>query len=313
MKLQIETPIPFPNFNISHQDEIFLIGSCFSENIGKKLKQLKVKVFQNPFGILFNPVSIANTLNHLSSNITFNENLLIEKDGLWFSLIHHGSVYGTSKAELIRKIEKINVDGREKIVKANKLFITFGSAHIYTYIQQNTVVANCHKLPNSDFKKSLLKITEIIELYKICIASIKAINPTIQFVFTVSPVKYLKDGVHENQLSKSTLLLAIEELCKIENVSYFPAYEIVTDELRDYRYYNDDLVHPNQIAVNYVWEKFTKCYFTDETKSLANELEVINSMENHRLLHPESDSSKSFLANLEKKKRELISKFPFLQ
>lgn len=312
MKFQIETEIPNPDFKIDYQDKLFLIGSCFSDNIGNKLSQLKFNVTQSPSGIFFNPMSIANTLNHICSNLTFNEELLIEQDGLWYSFLHHGSIYSSSKEELLSKIENTHALCHNVLKNTTKLFITFGSAHIYTHKNLKTVVSNCHKVPNTYFTKSLLTVSEIVENFKKCISAIKSINPDIKIIFTVSPVLYIKDGIHENQLSKATLLLAINELQKLENIGYFPSYEIVRDELRDYRFYKEDLAHPNDIAIKYVWEKFSDCYFSDETKEIAFEVEKIIQMENHKQLQPESDASKKFTGSLEKKKRELFDKFPFL-
>jgi len=298
---------------IDHQQKIMLIGSCFAENMGEYLHDHRFNTLLNPNGILFNPISIYKALINCIENKTMEDALILKRNDLFFSFLHHSSLFSQNKNELSLQINAIQTKTNAFLKEADLLIITFGTAHVYKHKQLKNVVANCHKQPATDFEKKLLYVEEIVSEYKSLIQALKKFNPKIKIIFTVSPVKYLKDGVEENNLSKATLLLAINELKKETNVSYFPAYELVNDDLRDYRFYKEDLAHPNEQAIEYVWEKFADTYFTNETKQLNKEIASIVSSEKHTLLFPESEEAKLFTSNLEKKKRELKGRFPFLE
>jgi hypothetical protein len=298
---------------IDHQHKIMLIGSCFAENIGGYLKSHKFKTFVNPNGILFNPNSIYCSLINCIENKTIDDSYILKRNELFFSYLHHSSTYHQDKNELALKLNTIQKEAHYFIKETDYLIITFGTAFVYTHKQHKTVVANCHKQPSTDFEKKLLTVEEIVADYKNLIHQLKLFNPKVKIIFTVSPVKYLKDGVEENNISKATLLLAIHQLKKEFNLDYFPAFELVNDDLRDYRFYKEDLAHPNEQAVNYVWEKFSDVYFADETKNLNSEIHSIISSEKHNLLFPESEEAKKFVASITIKKKELKSKFPFLE
>jgi hypothetical protein len=312
MQLHLNYKPKTSSFKIDHTQSLFLIGSCFAENVGEKLYQHGFNALVNPSGILFNPLSIYHCLTDILEDKEIDDSLLLQRNGLHFSYLHHGSIYHQSKEELILKMNATQKAAKQFLHSAKYLVITFGTAYVYDLKHDQQTVANCHKQNNALFEKRLVPIDEIVSKFNEVIANIKKFNQDIQLIFTVSPVKYLKDGIEENNLSKSTLLLAIDQLSKQTNSNYFPAYELVNDDLRDYRFYKEDMAHPNKQAINYVWEKFSETFFTEQTKQLNKEVFDISSASQHQLLHPEGDEAKVFLLNLESKRKELKEKFPFL-
>jgi hypothetical protein len=299
---------------IDHEQKIMLIGSCFSENIGSILSNSGFNVLSNPNGILFNPASISNSLKNIIFKKRVDASLIIQRqNGLYFSFANHGSIYAQTKQALESILQDTQDDAGKFLKETSHLIITFGSAFVYKHVQSNTVAANCHKLPAGDFEKRLLSVEEIVDDFKVLVNELKVFNSKIQISFTVSPVKYLREGVEENNLSKSTLLLAVNRICKELGCFYFPAYELVTDDLRDHRFYKEDLAHPNEEAIRYVWEKFAGCFFKEDTIQLVKEVESITTATNHTLLFPNTEEAKKFKENLEHKKRELKLKFPFLK
>lgn len=299
---------------IDHQQKIMLVGSCFAEEVGNKLTSSGFDTLQNPNGILFNPVSIANSLRNIVFKNKVDVRNFVQRDnGLYFSFLDHGSIYAKTKEELITYLEDIQRNATDFLKNADHIIITFGSAFVHKHLKLNSIVGNCHKQPATDFEKRMLTIEEIVNDYKVLVNELRVLNSKLNIIFTVSPVKYLRDGIEENNLSKSTLLLAVHQICKELGCFYFPAYELVVDDLRDHRFYKEDLAHPNKQAVNYVWEKFSGCFFKADTIQLAREVESLITSTNHTLLFPESEEAMKFKANLEHKKRELITKFPFLK
>ncbi|PCJ28598.1 MAG: GSCFA domain protein [Flavobacteriales bacterium] len=271
MKFTTPVTIPKSEFNISHQSPLLLMGSCFSQNMEKKLVDNKFNVTINPNGIIYNPISIANTLTRIIKNEPYKEQELVQFNNKWVSFHHHGSFSSHDKTECLTQINSSLRNAHQELKACNTLFITMGSAWVYEY-ENFGIVANCHKIPNKQFCKRLLSVKEILSSFD----SIKKELKSINVVFTVSPVRHIKDGLHENNLSKSTLQLAINNLVEQhDNYSYFQAYEIVIDELRDYRFYKNDLVHPTEMAINYVWGKFAETYFNQATTNLNKQIEKI--------------------------------------
>jgi len=299
--------------SIHHSNTLLLMGSCFAENIGQKFKEHQFKTYVNPNGVLFNPSSIYNTITNCLQQKEIDQSSIINTNGLFFSFEHHTSIYSTSKSGLESSITDTQNKFYAYLKETDLLFITFGTAFVYKRKLNNCTAANCHKQSSSEFEKSLMSVNDITSDYIKLISQLKNLNPKLKIIFTVSPVKYLKDGVEENSLSKATLLLAVSALTKAENCDYFPAYELINDDLRDYRFYKADMAHPNEQAINYVWEKFSHTYFAKETIELNKELATINQSENHKLLFPESEEAKKFMETLEHKKRELKTKFSFLK
>ena len=269
MKLQTIVDIKPSEWKIGYEDKILLLGSCFSDEIGERMEQCYLSVIRNPFGTLYNPLSIANAINLQSPifNLQFH-------DGLWHSMYHHGSFSRSTKEEAEQAVRTSIETMQKALQEASVVIVTFGTAWVYE--MNGEIVGNCHKLPENNFTRRRLSVEEIIAAWQPIITR----YPDKHWLFTVSPIRHIKDGLHENQLSKATLLQAVEQLG-----DYFPSYEIVLDELRDYRFYADDLVHPSSMAVNYIWERFVDTYCTNQTK---NELVLQHKRwkhEHHRPLH----------------------------
>lgn len=266
MKFRTEVIIKQKPDFISSKTEMILLGSCFAEEIGKRLEELSFPVSVNPAGIIFNPVSLADLLDNSSSSLV-DERMLLARDDQHYHYGCHSKVYGKSKDELIQKIKIIQQQIKTKLTSAEILQITFGTAWAYRHLQTNNIVANCHKIPQKEFSKELLDLEELKQIYLKLFTRLFEINPKLQVLLTVSPVRHIKDGIHENNLSKSILLLLSDYLVNtFSKVSYFPAYELIVDDLRDYRFYKEDLIHPTNQAVDYVFEKFSETYFSNETR-----------------------------------------------
>lgn len=295
-------------------DKFVLTGSCFSQHIGKKLASCGMKILENPHGILFNPLSIALSLGNALSGRRYGEEICLRRDGLFFSYMHHTSIYNVDKEKLIVRINEDNMHLQEDLTVADYLIITWGSAHYYRLNTSGNIVANCHKQPSETFEKKMATVAEIVEMYEQLFVSLFDKNPGIKIVMTVSPVRYLKDGFIENQISKANLILAVHHLCQkfTNRVMYFPSYEIFMDELRDYRFYDRDMVHPNELGIDYVWERFRRTYFDKEQQGIIEEAENINRMKNHRILFPEAESTGKFMESREAAIGRFCEKYPYL-
>ncbi len=312
--MKFSTPVTFFSVqqSISHDAKLLILGSCFAENMGEKLTYNKFNTIVNPFGIIYNPISIAKSLAHILNESTFKEDDLLFFNDKWLSLQHHGSFSNSNKAECLQTINQSINSSNKQLKKANYLFVTFGSAWVYEH-EKHGLVANCHKIPAKHFTKRLLKVEEIVAAYTSLIKNVKSSNADINIVFTVSPVRHAKDGLWENNLSKAVLHLSIKELIEnFDNCTYFPAYEIVMDELRDYRFFKDDLVHPTNLAVNYVWEKFAMSYFSKETIVLMGNIQKIKQAATHKPFNFNSEKHQQFIKNQLAIIQELTTQFPHL-
>lgn len=313
MEFRTKIEIPKSGLAISHKSSMLMFGSCFIENIGKLLIDNKFNVNLNPFGVLYNPRSISQALRLLIEKKKFTVNDVFEYKGLYHNFYHH-SVFSNIDidkciGEINTKIEKSSVDLRQTDI----LFITFGTAYVFRSKKCNMVVGNCHKLPASDFDRYRLSVDDIAGDWESLIGELKQINPALQIIFTVSPIRHMKDGAHENQLSKSVLLLAIDKLReKTDGLHYFPSYEIVLDELRDYRFYNDDMTHPNTMAIKYIWERFSDTYFSAEAHPVIEEWNKIYLALNHRPFNAETDEYKHFLRQTLLKIKAFSEKYPYI-
>ncbi len=309
-----EVKIPQSNFSINHSSGILTIGSCFAENIGSKLENAFFNVDINPFGVQFNPISIVDNLNRLTEGIAFSKNDLFVKDELWSSFAHSTLFSKLSAEECLFQINHRFDSARTLLKDASVLLITFGTAWVYELVESAKIVNNCHKLPASNFSRYRLDVETMVEGYKQFLLKMQSFNPNLRIVFSVSPVRHWKDGAHENTLSKSSLHLAIEQIVHFfPNCSYFPAYEILIDELRDYRFFADDMCHPSGLAVAYIWEKFSASYFDNQTIETLNELDVYRNRLNHRSIHPGSDSEKKFNKKTQEIRESLGFKYPYLK
>jgi GSCFA family protein len=310
-KIKLSTPVSIPksDFTISHEQPVLLIGSCFAQNIGEKLTAHKFNVNINPNGIIYNPISVINSLKRILNNEIYDEKELAEFSSKWISFNHHGKFSSIDKSECLDNINSSFNNAKQQLSDCKTIFITFGSAWVYEYPDVG-IVANCHKIPNKQFTKRLLSVKEILAAFD----EIKGVLKKFNVVFTISPVRHIKDGLHENNLSKSTLHIAINNLVEQnENCHYFHAYEIVIDELRDYRFYKDDLVHPTDTAVNYVWEKFSECYFNAETKGLNEQIEKIITAASHSPFNFDNEEHQEFIAKQIQLMDKLQSEFPIFE
>ncbi len=296
---------------ISYSTPIFFIGSCFSENIGQKANGVRLPTLINPNGVLYNPASIKSALERIISKQYFEEHELQFYNNLWFSFSHHSSFSNADKQVCLEKINA-NLDKAHSFLKnANFLVVTFGTARYYRLIETGEIVSNCHKLPSNKFTNTLFEVSEITKLYSVLIEKLLKFNSGIKIIFTVSPIRHWKDGANNNQISKATLLLAIKNItAQIATCQYFPSYEILLDELRDYRFYADDMLHPSEIAINYIWQKFTEIYIETETKEIFHEVEKLRKAMEHRVLQAKNDAYIDFMTKCYQKTIALQSKFP---
>lgn len=289
--------IPISQEKVHHQDGILCLGSCFSDHIATKLIQYKFSVTSNPFGTIFNPASIFRILQS-----DLSKNRCIENAGVFFHLDTHSSISTLSEESLVSLVSKTKKTLDKAVEKTGWLVITFGTSFVYRLKKDNTIVANCHKIPQSNFSKSLLSVEEICTDYLETIRAIRQKNSNLKVLLTVSPVRHTRDGLHENNISKGILHQAIHEITKSDQQAYyFPSYEIMVDELRDYRYYKEDMIHPSEQAVNYIWDKFRSTYIQSETNAFINEWSKIQSGLQHKPFHPESEAHQKFLIALEGK------------
>ncbi|MDX2362809.1 MAG: GSCFA domain-containing protein [Crocinitomicaceae bacterium] len=311
MKLKLDFNIdPFP-FQFSHKENALLIGSCFSEEMTNHFASSGFNVLGNPFGTLFHPLAIANCLKASISNDNNVE--VYQRDDVFFSWDSASKIYGASESELISKVLAARSSVRERLTNAKLLVVTFGTAWGYYHASNGMVVGNCHKASQSTFEKQLTSIEEVQVVWKELIAQLKTINPDLHVVFTVSPVRHKKDGLAENNRSKARLIESVHSLCELTDVHYFPAYEILIDELRDYRFYASDLVHPSKEAVEYIWEAFSKSLFNKEALELIKEISSIYTGLIHRSLFPASEADKKRREGLEERKSQLIKNYPTIQ
>jgi hypothetical protein len=266
-----------------------MLVSCFTENIGDKLHYYKFPVMTNPFGVLYNPFSIKNAIEIISGKQNINEQIIHEYNERWFSFYHDTSFSSRYKEELMQHINKTNQEAANYLKKASFLIITFGTSWVFRHVEKDMIVANCHKLPSKFFKRELLSPEEIINDYISLIEEIHKLNPDIDIIFTVSPIRHWRDGAVENQLSKATLIYSIHKIIEqFPEIEYFPSYEIVMDELRDYRFYAEDMIHLNKTAIDYIWERFSESYISKSAQSLMNEVEKIQKAKHHRPFNPAS-------------------------
>ena len=304
------TPKPFTD-KIRHRDKLFLIGSCFTEQIGQKLAAHKFRVMDNPHGILFNPVSISRSLRSYIKPDLLTKQDLFEHNELWGSWEHHTRFSHPDPHIVLDRINHSQVSANEFLAEADWALLTLGSAFVYE--RQGQVVANCHKVPTDKFNKRLLSVQETVQVLRDAIQSLQAFNKGIKCIFTISPVRHLRDGFVENNRSKATLILAVEELiASMPDCFYFPAYELVIDDLRDYRFYAEDMVHPNYAATNYVWEKFLEACVDEADRKLMKEIADIRSAANHKPFHPTSNAHRAFLASSRDKLIKLKEQYPYI-
>lgn len=314
MNFTTKIPITISNSPIDYSSQIVAMGSCFAENMGEKVNFYKFQNTTNPFGIIFNPVSIEKILERAIHLNYFTESDLFFHNELWHCYEVHSGLSQPNKEVMLSNLNRLLTELNSKLAAATHLFITYGTSWVYQLISNGVVVANCHKVAQDQFEKVILSVTEIENAIQNSIDLIKKINPKCQLVFTVSPVRHIKDGFVENQRSKANLISALHSsIWQQPTSSYFPSYEIVMDELRDYRFYAQDLLHPNAVAIDYIWERFCESHITETTQQVMQEVESIQKGMAHRPFHPDSTSHSKFLQKLKEKSAHLEAQFPFMK
>ncbi len=311
MEFRTEVPVPEAGFSLGYKSGIMMQGSCFTVNIGNRLKFYGFNTHVNTCGIIFNPVSVYKTLDMLMNKRLYTEDDLTLYNDTWISLNHHGSFSDSDKERCLEKINKEILSGHESLKNASALFITWGTSIVYKHNRTRSIAANCHRLPAGDFKKYRCSTDSIVNIYTELLEKLHSFNPSLKVIFTVSPVRHWRDGAVENQRSKAALHLAVDELTgKFAFASYFPAYEIVMDDLRDYRFYAEDMIHPGPAAIEYIWEKFASAYIDKKEHEWMKRIEKIRRGLDHRSSGASPDEYRKFLIKLQKETDEISEQNP---
>lgn len=317
MNFTTSVPILKSNAAIDYNSKIISLGSCFAENMGEKFDYFKFQNTTNPFGIIFNPVSIEKLVNRIVSKVAFTENDIFFYNEQWHCFEIHSVLSNANKAEFLRHINEILKDSYFKIAEATHIIVTYGTSWIYRNIENNEIVANCHKIPQKQFSKEILSIETIEKSIQRTIEFIQKVNANCHFIFTISPVRHIKDGFVENQQSKAHLITALHAILKAEqfllNVEYFSSYEIMMDELRDYRFYAQDMLHPSQVAIDFIWEKFIASSLNEHAFATMDEVKNIQKSLAHKPFNLNSESHQKFTSKLKISMELLQQKFPFIR
>lgn len=304
---------PSSQIRISHETPVMTMGSCFATHIGELLFKHKFPVHGHPWGILFHPLAIQHCLSFLLGQRDFTEAHLTPMGREYLSFYHSGKYRSENKQTLLKQIQEETAASREWLNGTRVLMLTWGTAWAYQWKETGLWVANCHKVPQDRFRKALLEVEHIVSAWKEILVDLWKRFPHLEVILTVSPVRHLKDGFHENQLSKSTLLLAIHQLQEFDaRLHYFPAYEWIMDDLRDYRFFKPDMIHPNEVAIQYIWEKFRQTYFSAVTLDLLDEIRPVLEAVHHRPGNRFSVGHQSFLHQQMEKVKRLRIRYPFL-
>ncbi|GGD12772.1 GSCFA domain-containing protein [Hyunsoonleella pacifica] len=325
MNLQTKISLSKQSDNlIDYNSKLLLLGSCFSENIGNKLEYFKFQSYHNPLGILFHPKAIENLVSHAVADKIFLEDDVFQYNDLWHCFDAHSKLSSSVKNDVLQTLNTQIQVTKKNIQDATHVIITLGTAWVYRFVKTHNIVANCHKVPQKEFNKELLTVDDICHTLQNISTLIRNLNSKVSILFTVSPVRHIKDGFVENMQSKAHLIAGIHKMIGQELTRnhqllivnqksyYFPSYEIMMDELRDYRFYNEDMIHPNQTAVNYIWEKFKVVWISEESYEVMEHVETIQKGLQHKPFNPNSEAHQKFLQKLEVKKAQIISKFPHI-
>ena len=316
MLLQTQIPLKKQSNNlIDYNSKLLLIGSCFSENIGDKLSYYKFQTTINPFGILFHPKAIENFITNVVDKKNFTEKDLFFHNERWHSFNTHSVLSNNNKDVLLNNLNDRILKTNQQLKETTHVVITLGTSWVYKHIKTNKIVANCHKIPQKEFSKEILSINDISKSLENITSSLKSISKGIAVIFTVSPIRHIKDGFIENMRSKSHLISAIHQSIEktSTNTYYFPSYEIMMDELRDYRFYKEDMLHPNPTGINYIWGKFSHTWLSDEAQNNLQKVSEIQKGLSHTPFNPTSEAHQKFLKKLAQKKETLLQAFPFMK
>ncbi len=314
MQFRTSLDLSKSNYPITYTSKILLLGSCFSDNIGQKFNHHNFNATANPFGVIFNPLSLQNILERVVHKKMFTPNDIHQNQDLFFIFEVHSKFSNTSSQDLLLQLNDVVAETHEFLKTASHVFITLGSAWVYEHLNSQCIVANCHKVPQKFFTKKVLTYTEIYESLQKISSLLTEINPKINQIFTISPVRHLKDGFVNNNWSKALLIAALHQFLENENAKavYFPSYELVLDDLRDYRFFEADMMHPNTLAIDYIWQKLIASYTDANTQEIMTKIEAIKKAENHKPINPESQTHRQFVSNLQKQKNNLLTQYPFL-
>ena len=315
MNFTTKIDIPKNPNPIDYNSKIVSLGSCFAENMGNKFLYFKFQSSTNPFGIIFNPVSIERIIERVIHQVLFTKEDLFFHNERWHCFEIHSDLSHSNPEELIVNLNRILVKTKQQLIEATHVIITYGTSWVYRNSAKDSIVSNCHKVPQKQFTKELLTVTTIQESIENTICLIESLNPNCNFIFTISPVRHLKDGFVENQVSKAHLIAAIYATTntKQQTLNYFPSYEIMMDELRDYRFYADDMMHPSPMAIDYIWERFAA---TQIDASAITTMELVQTIQKglaHRPFNPNSESHQKFEANLKEKIATLEAQYSFMK
>lgn len=301
---------PSPD-KITYNDAVMFIGSCFASAMGSQMVSGHMPVMINPAGAVFNPVSVCNTLDFIIQKKKFSLEDLHFYDGTWLSFLHYTDFSSDDPAKVLDKINKRTAEASDFLEHSKFLFVTFGTARVFRLKKSGIIVSNCHKIPSEQFEPVILSVDEIVNLWMAELSTLQQHFPGLKVVFTISPVRHWKDGAFGNQVSKSVLFVALNKILKHSSVpGYFPSYEIIMDDLRDYRFYAEDMLHPSQTAINYIWDKFAACYLDHSTLSTWKEMVKISKAFNHRVNTGNAARIKVFAEKILKHISDLASRYP---
>ncbi|OKL39456.1 GSCFA domain-containing protein [Pontibacter flavimaris] len=305
-----EVQVPRAGLSLDLQHPVLTIGSCFAEVIGSKLQQHKVDVVVNPFGTIFNPISVSLLLRAATGQAYTFEEHLVQQNGIWYAYDLHSSLASANKEELLQTIQERLRQTGQQLQNASLLIITLGTAMAYRLQESGKLVANCHKLPARNFTRELLTVEEMRTAFEQMLAQLKQVNPAMKVLLTVSPVRHLKETIELNSVSKASLRLLCHQLQEAhQEVLYFPAYEIMMDDLRDYRFYKEDMLHPTPLAEDYIWQRFVDAYYTADFRQFMDQWEKIQRAVAHRPFQPQSEAHQKFLQNTLQQLQELGQKY----
>ena len=313
MELRTTFSIEPSAWKITYNDPVMFIGSCFATSIGNQLELGRMPVMINPAGTVYNPVSVCNTIDTIISRKKYDSGNLYKYEDTWISFDHYTDFSSANSKEILNKINSKSEEALKFLSGARFLFVTFGTARVFKWIESGKIVSNCHKIPSARFNHELLSTDYIISLWNDQLDKLKSLFPDLKVVFTISPVRHWKDGAHGNQVSKSVLFLAVEKMLEHSSKpAYFPAYELVMDDLRDYRFYDDDMLHVSNLGVDYIWEAFSGCYFDKATVNLWKEVAGISKAVSHRIQTDNKNQIKKFAENILSRIDLIAQKNPFV-
>jgi hypothetical protein len=315
--MQFRTPIPIlkSNYPIDYNSKIVSLGSCFAVNMAEKLDYFKFQNHCNPVGILFHPLAIEKLIDFAVSGKDFTENDIFFHNERWHCFDVHSDLSNLNKEELLASLNALIKSSYQHLTESTHVIITYGTSWVYRNIESDSIVANCHKVPQKQFKKELLSVAEIEKSIANTLKLIHALNPDCTIIFTVSPVRHIKDGFVENQWSKANIISALHGTFdfRLSTINYFPSYEIMMDELRDYRFYAEDMLHPNQVAIDYIWKRFKETTISETAFATMDEVESIQKSLSHKPFNPDSESHLKFETKVREKITKLESQYSFMK